>query len=299
MNRWRSSLLVCLTIIILTFVSCGNNDGTSPEFGNVQGEFGEMAMAISNKSGMASTAPMVMEDMEYASRPSSGVETADRLTVKNASLDLVVDNVPETLAAISVFAQSYGGFVVTSQVGGEGIHQFAWISLRIPAEQLGPIMSEIRSLGVRVTGETTSTRDVTEEHIDLKSRLQVLEETLDQYLRLLERAKTVEDILRVQKEATKVQSEIEQLKGRINYLERTSATSLLNVNLQPSTNQDPLVKPGWSPIETIKSALRGLTGFGQALADTVIGIAVFSPVWLPFLGIFWLGIRWFRRRKRE
>lgn len=299
MNRWGSSLLICINIIILTFVSCGNSDAASSEFRNVQGEIGEMAMAFSDKSGMANTVPMVMEDMEYASRPDSGVETADRLTVKNASLDLVVDNLPETLAAISAFAQSHGGFVVTSQIGGEGIHQFAWISLRVPAEQLDSIMSQIRSLGVRVTGETTSTRDVTEEHIDLKSRLQVLEETLNQYLRLLERAKNVEDILRVQKEATKVQAEIEQLKGRINYLERTSATSLLNVNLQPSTNQDPLVKPGWSPIETIKSALRGLTGFGQALADALIGIAVFSPVWLSLLGISWLGIRWFRRRKRE
>jgi hypothetical protein len=158
-------------------------------------------------------------------------------------------------------------------------------------------MSQIRSLGVRVIGESTSTRDVTEEHIDLTSRLQVLEETLDQYLRLLERAKNVEDILKVQKEATNVQSEIEQLKGRINYLERTSATSLLNVNLQPATNQDPLVKPGWSPVETIKTALRGLSTFAQAVADAIISIAVFSPVWLPLLGASLLGIRWLRRRK--
>ena len=271
----------------------------SSEIGGFQGEATKESIVFSEQVGLVSIAPMVSDEMGYDNQRSLNEEIPSRLTVKNASLDLVVDNLSETITAISAITQVHDGFVVTSQIGGEGNHQFAWISLRIPAEELDTVMSQIRSLGVRVIGESTSTRDVTEEHIDLKSRLQVLEETLDQYLRLLERAKDVEDILKVQREATKVQSEIEQLKGRINYLERTSATSLLNVNLQPSTNQEPLVKPGWSPIETIKTALRGLSTFAQTVADAIISIAVFSPVWLPLLGASLLGIRWFKRRKRS
>ena len=47
----------------------------------------------------------------------------------------------------------------------------------------------------------------------------------------MEKAETVEDILAVQLELSRTRGEIEQTKGRMQYLERTSATSLINVRL--------------------------------------------------------------------
>jgi hypothetical protein len=44
----------------------------------------------------------------------------------------------------------------------------------------------------------------------------------------------VEDTLAVQRELSNVRSQIESTKGRIQFLERTSSTSLINVNLQQS-----------------------------------------------------------------
>ena len=47
----------------------------------------------------------------------------------------------------------------------------------------------------------------------------------------MEKAEKVEDILGIQRELSKTRGEIEQTKGRMQYLERTSATSLIRVQL--------------------------------------------------------------------
>jgi hypothetical protein len=50
----------------------------------------------------------------------------------------------------------------------------------------------------------------------------------------MEKAETVEDTLDVQSELSKVRGDIEQTKGRMQYLERTSATSLIVISLEQS-----------------------------------------------------------------
>jgi len=92
----------------------------------------------------------------------------------------------------------------------------------------------IRELAVDVTAESTFSNDVTEEYVDLTAKLSNLEATEAQLLTILEKAETVEDILDVQSELSKTRGEIEQTKGRMQYLERTSATSLIEVQLEQS-----------------------------------------------------------------
>ena len=93
-------------------------------------------------------------------------------------------------------------------------------------------MAALRALAVDVTNEDTSSKDVTEEYVDLSAKLHNLEATEEQLLRLMEKAEKVEDILNVQRELSKIRGEIEQTKGRMQYLERTSATSLIEVHLE-------------------------------------------------------------------
>ena len=56
-----------------------------------------------------------------------------------------------------------------------------------------------------------------------------------------------------------------------------------------------LDKAGWSVMEGLKSAVRGIVIFGQWLGTLVIWLIVFSPVWGAALGI----IYWRRRRKKK
>ena len=169
--------------------------------------------------------------------------------------------------------------------------EYGLVSFRVPAQRTSDSLLRLRDLAVRVPDETTQTEDVTEQYIDLQGRLSNLERTEEQYIRLLAQAQSVEAMLKVQRELSNVQGLIETNKGRIQYLERTSAMSLITVNLQLATSVEPLVLPGWSFPETVKDALRSLLVFGQWVGTATIWVIIYSPVWASVLAVSYLGVR--------
>jgi len=219
----------------------------------------------------------------------------ERMIVRTGDMSMVVEDVVDARDSIAQLATRLGGWVVSSQISGEEEEIRGWISIRVPDETFDQAFAELRGLAVRVTSESTSSQDITEEYVDLQSRLKNAEATESQYLALLEKATTVEDSLKVYAALTQIRYEIEQIKGRMQYLERTSAMSLISVNLKPVATAKPLVSPTWSAREAFKSAVRGLTAFGQGLGTAAIGAAIFSPIWGTILGVLY----WRRRRKRK
>ncbi len=219
-------------------------------------------------------------------------QPADRLIVRNVSVSMLVDDISATLDSISAVAGGVGGFVVSTQLSGEEESRLGFVTIRVPADQLDGVLNRIRDMAVRILTEFSSSQDVTEEYVDLDARVRNLERAEQQFLDILERAETVEDTLKVQRELSGVQGQLEQLKGRMQYLERTSATSLISVDLRPASSPGRLVEPGWKPLETAKDAVRGLADFGQGLTDVAIRVGVFAPVWLSILVAGW----WLWRR---
>jgi hypothetical protein len=216
----------------------------------------------------------------------------ERMIVRNGDISLVVEDVLKTRDEITQMAERLGGWVVNSNIYGEEEETRGWISIRIPSEKFDQALAELRGMAVRVNSESTSTEDITEQYVDLESRLRNAEATESQYLALLNQATEVDDILSIYQSLSQIRYEIEQIKGRMQYLERTSAMSLISINLEPALG--PLVSPGWSASEALNSAVRGLTTFGQGLGTAFIWIGIFSPIWGTVLGItLW------RRRKRK
>jgi hypothetical protein len=220
--------------------------------------------------------------------------TEDRMIVRTGDMYLVVKDVIKARDEIAKLAARFDGYVVSSQISGEEAEMRGWISIRVPEEKFNQTLTELRDLAVRVKSESTSSQDVTEEYIDLEARLKNAEATEKQYLTLLEKAKDVEDILRIYESLSQVRQQIEQIKGQMQYLERTSSMSQISVTLEPEASAKPLVRAGWNALETLKSAVRGLVRTGQVLGIIAIWLLIFIPIWGTVLGI----ILWRRRRRK-
>ncbi|GAF69578.1 unnamed protein product [marine sediment metagenome] len=219
----------------------------------------------------------------------------ERMIVRTGEMSLVIEDVVDARDEIAQLAVRLDGYVVSSRIWGEEQDMRGNISIRVPDDEFEQTLAELRDLAVRVTSESTDSRDVTEEYIDLKSRLKNAEATESQYLALLKKADDVEDILRIYERLSQVRREIEQIKGRMQYLERTSSMSLISVHLELVASGKPLVGVGWSLTEAFKSAIRGIVTFGQWLVTIAIWLVIFSPLWGAIIGI----IYWRRRRKKK
>jgi hypothetical protein len=157
-----------------------------------------------------------------------------RMIVRTGDIRMVVDDIAVTLEEITGMAEGSGGYVVSSNIWKEEERYVGVISIRIPTELFDSMMRALRELAVEVVAEETSSQDVTEEYIDLEAKLRNLEATEEQLLLIMQQAVEVEDILEVQRELTNIRDEIERTIGRMQYLEQTSETSFIAVQLTQS-----------------------------------------------------------------
>jgi hypothetical protein len=229
--------------------------------------------------------------------------STERKIVKTGYITLEVEDIAGTIDKVAQLAEELGGYVVSSQKNGDAgevsgsvsgeapvpVNTSGSISIRVPADKFDEAYGKLRQLAITVPNESTQATDVTEQYVDLQARLNNLEATEAQYLTLMEKAQTVEDMLAVQQQLSNVRGEIEQIKGQMLYLERTSDMALIQVTLQKTA---PLSEP-WGISSAFKSAVRGLTAFGRGLATVLIWLGVFCWVWIPPLVI------WLRRRKAK
>lgn len=278
--------LTLLLIAILLLAACG---GAAP--------FSPAATRSEAQSGGGAAAPSALEQAPgepTANDQAAAQPNAPRLVIKTAELSLQVDDARAAEARLRTLVDQLGGYVVRVETSGTDEHQSARVTFRVPAQRFEEALGGAQGLAKKVLTRTVAGDDVTEEFIDLESRLRNLEATRDRLLTFLEKASEVEDALRVNESLSQIQGEIEQIKGRRQFLQQSAALSTISVFLSPVPITPILSEDSWQPLDVARRALRDLVEFGQGLAELLIVLAIWLPVWLPLLLALWL----FRRLRR-
>ncbi len=255
-------------------------------------------------------APVVEGVVEVYEEGAPGVAVPpaeERLIVRTGNISLLVEDTEESLAKIEALASELGGFVTNSNSWRVNEHLHATITIRVPAESFDEARRRIKEGALEVQSENTSAQDVTEEYVDLEARLTYLEETEEELRELLnsarERGEKAEGILAIYRELSNIGIQVEQTKGRMQYLERSAAMSALTVNITPK-KEIPLVEREWSWVRTVRDSIYDLVVALQFLADIATRfIITFLPILiiiaLPFAVLGWLVWLWRRRRARK
>jgi len=206
----------------------------------------------------------------------NGTSDTDRKIVRTGNITLEVADIGKTMDEVAKVANDLGGYVVSSNRQGNDENNRGSISIRIPSNRFDEALGRLRVLAVKVLQESTNSRDVTEEYTDLKAQLNNLQATEAQYLALLQKAQKVDEVISVQRELSNVRGQIDRIKGRMQYLDRTSEMSMIEVAIQQKASID---DKGWSALQTLMSALSGLVVFVKALVNIIIWIVIFCPIW--------------------
>ncbi len=236
MKKWVL-ISIAILLVAITTIGCGAKHATitstSINKDYEDGSANYRPPGITTTTGYVKPMPT---DVYYqnAGGEISTIPEIDRMIVRTGNMTLVVDDIAGTINRITQIAAEHQGFVVSSQSWKEGQLLRGTISIRIVAGDYDMVVHEIGSLAVDITSQTTSSQDVTEEYIDLDAQLKNLQATEQQLLQVMAKAETVEDILAVQRELTNTRDSIERTQARMQYLERTSSYSLINIQLEQS-----------------------------------------------------------------
>ena len=304
----RLIILPLMTVLVLAFAAaaCGaagdesfNDSGASGilGFSDVPGRPGPPGAPAASERKVVET--VVVEKPVSRSARLPDPDVVERKIVTNVDMNVRVDDVNGAMELVTNLVDTSGGFVVSVSRTEDEFESFAFMSFRVPSNNLEVTLSRVRDISERVERENRSSQDVTTEFVDIEARLGNLRAAEQQLMVLFERSGKVSDVLEVQRELTNMRGQIESLQGRLNYLSQTTATSLVSVWFHPTTSTAPISDPGWSPSETARGATRGLAAFGRWAADVAITVAIFSPVWVPIVVIVLGVVLWDQRRQRK
>src|SRR3989442_3358706 len=222
--------------------------------------------------------------------PYSPGEPALRRVIRTASVMLEVGDLDETASRLTRIAEVAGGFIADSSYAQAGSTPEGTFVLRVPAPRFAHVLSQVESLG-HVQQRRISGQDVTEEYVDLRSRIRNLERYEQRLLALVDRAAKVSDLLEIEQELARVRGEIEMLTGRARYLDRQVDLAMIQVSAREQTRQSgglwdlsgTLTKIQTAFVETIRQLLR-------AAEAAVVALSALVPV-LALAGIIWLVVR--------
>ncbi|NLE75853.1 MAG: DUF4349 domain-containing protein [Chloroflexi bacterium] len=306
-RRPRFAVVVALSLLAMVAAGCAAAPWSAPaESPQVREEFGSAPMPMSAPT----TAAAVDYEREKlaADAANQSAVSPQRMIVKTARLSLTVQDTAKAAEDAQNLATSLGGFVATSQTYYRGDQLAASMTLRVPADRFETAVQEIKALAVRVENETLGGQDVTEEYVDLEARLRNLELTEKELQQLLtevrERTSKAEDVMAVYRELVQIRGEIEQTKGRMQYLERSVGLATIDLELTPHELTPRVTEKGWQPLVTLRDSSRSLVRALQGLGDLVIWFVVFLlPVLLILaipVALLVLLVRYLsRRRKRQ
>jgi hypothetical protein len=285
--------LTTLALLLVMLTSCGAVGGAQPAYEPV------VEQVVVEKV-VESEAPAGDSDTSVtASSTELGQPQVERMIIWNADISLTVEDAKESMAAVQTVARSLGGYTTGSESWLSDDQLHARITIRVPAEKFEDAMAQLRDLALKVNRESASSEDVTDQYVDLESRLRHLEAKEAQLLEFLGQAEDTEAALAVYDHLAETQAEIEQVKGRMNYLETLSAMATIVVELYPEEAEPPVVEEGWKPARTLRSAARALVNTLETLADVAIWFAIYLLPILLFLALPIILIVWFIRRRRR
>ena len=230
---------------------------------------GQDAVAVAQGSSVPSVGPRVIQTASLT------------LSVPRNDFEKVVDRA-------RLLATSSGGFVVessASQSGDERRLVRGTLVLRIPERSYSRVMEQLSGLG-RVEGREEAGQDVSQEFVDLEARERHLEAVEGQLLNLLDQTNTVAEALTVQSQLNQVQLDLEQARGRLQYLEDQVAFATISLDVRERQVAAAADDGGpWSIVDAWGTAAHGFVTVGGWI---LVAAATIAPVvillFLGFLG---------------
>ncbi|WP_256760235.1 DUF4349 domain-containing protein [Cohnella sp. WQ 127256] len=294
-RSFRGGIVLLLTIVLLLGISaCGgsNNDKDSSAQANIEAPMADSSsnmkvtdQTTTTSSSSLANSEMALEVAEGSSAPQealSGEEQSSNdtraigggigpIADANAGFGRKVIYQANLVMKVEEFKVAEAQLLDLIHLGSAYVLQFsdsrntneigATYVIKVPSEGFSPFLEKIQKIKSLKFEREVAGNDVTEEFVDLAARLKAKQTVETRLLAFMDKATKSDDLIRFSDQLARVQEEIEQIKGRIRFLDQNVAFSTINLRLyQPSG------------IEEIKEEKKEEDkGVGERISDALSG----------------------------
>lgn len=242
---------------------------------------------------------------DYDGKENTVIEGENRKIIKNVNESVQTDTFDAFLDSLYDAISEADGYVSSSSYNGESYYddsslRTANITIRIPAEKLADFTEKIDSLAV-VTSYNEYIDDVTNQYIDVTSRIAVLEAEETALLEILKGATTTSDALAVRTRLLEVQSDLASLRAQRDSIDDRVEYSTVTLRVREvrravAQNVGFFDEVGGNFLDSAYDIGEGLRSFAVWLLGDILYILLFGGI---ITAIFFLARFLFRKYKNK
>lgn len=214
--------------------------------------------------------------------------------IRDAHIEIQTENYDEDLESIRALVEEFGGFITSSSEDGSAAYnerygssnRYVNMSVRVPSGSLDDFLELAKQVGI-VTNSSITESDVTASYVDTDRRLQAYQKQYDRVLAMMDKAETVEELITIESELSRLEMEIEDRQGQLNYWDSRVGYSTVNIFMD-EVRRAVAVTEDATLGERMRSALSdSWYEFVEGAKDALVGAYAALPyiaVWVIVLG---------------
>lgn len=290
MNR-KVILPVLLSSLFILLAACSSDSSGEQLFESSKKASNDMA--IESGSDESSDKEITEED--------SNENPTDRMIIHQAQLYLNVKNFEQARLNIEKRVSKYGGYVVESNVYRESDDADGGnMIVRVPEKHFQTFLTDAEGEAADILERIVTGQDVTEQFVDLKSRLKSKRAVEKRLLEFMDNAEKTEDLLKISSDLATIQEEIELIVGKTKYLENQTSFSTIDISMSETR----VIVPGLDSkdLDTWDKTKKQLAMSTNFLLAAGSGVIIFIIGNLPVFLLLMLlggGIYFYVKRKRS
>lgn len=218
-----------------------------------------------------------------------------RMIIHQARISTNVKDLKKAQHNMEQRVKDYGGYIVESNVYLESDETSSGkMIVRIPEKHFETFLSEAELEASKVLEKNVTGQDVTEQYVDLSSRVKSKRAVEERLLAFMKDAEKTEDLLKISSDLAKVQEEIEVLVGKIKYLENQTSFSTIELTMFENRVIIPEIEnKGLNTWEKTKkqfiTSTNALLSIGSGIIVFIVGnLPVLILVTIIAVVVFWI-----------
>lgn len=309
--KWLYSVMAaCIAIVIMVGCSSAESNDSAIMMTDQMGSSANYATsseAIADSEAIATSAEAdssVAQETESA--PSSGAGAISQIPtnvqqklIYNANLVMEVKQYEVAKQRVNDIIHLAGGYALQFQDQFTDYERGGHFVFKVPSKGFQSVLDQLNQVENIRFERSYSAEDVTEEYVDLTSRLKARRVNEARLLAYMEKATSTSDLLSLSQQLASEQEVIEQIVGRMRYIDNHVAMSTIDLRLYETIKTSPSSRLsatfGERISSTLSESLHSLKYIMEMLAILFVALAPYLLV----IALFAVPIVWLMRKYRK